>query len=60
MSPEYEAVQHNLEQAFSRFRQENPSVAQTIETMNMTFSEYVQLMYGVQPDVQAMTGNAQV
>ena len=33
-----------LEQAFAQFQQENPAVAEAMQAMNITYSEYLQAL----------------
>jgi hypothetical protein len=58
--PETQQIQKILDDAFARFQAEHPEVVQSLEEMNITFADYLQILSGMNDSVQPMSGNAQV
>jgi hypothetical protein len=59
MTPESERVQRVLDDAFAKLRQDHPDVVQAIETMNVSFAEYLTILAAQTKDAQTTSGNAQ-
>jgi hypothetical protein len=59
MTPETERTQRILDEAFAKFKLENAEVAQTLEMLNVSFGEYVQMLSNLHSDPQTTSGNAQ-
>jgi hypothetical protein len=59
MTPENENVQRVLDGAFAKLRQDYPEVVQAIETMNISFAEYLTILSAQAKDPQTISGNAQ-
>ncbi len=58
--PETQSIQKILDDAFARFQAEHPEVVQSLEEMNITFADYLQILSGMNDSVQPISGNAQV
>ena len=59
MTPENERAQRVLDEAFAKFRQDHPDVVQAIETLNISFEQYLTALSTQNNDVQTVSGNAQ-
>ncbi len=59
MTPESERVQRVLDDAFAKFRQDHPEIVQALETMNISFAEYLMILSAQTKDQQTTSGNAQ-
>ena len=60
MSPESQAAQKVLDEAFARFKVDYPEVARTIETMSVSFEQYLATMQGLRPDLETVSGTAKM
>jgi hypothetical protein len=58
MTPESEAVQKVLDEAFAKFRSDYPEIARTLDAMGISFSQYLATMQGLRPDLQTTSGSA--
>ena len=58
-SKEIEALQQQLEEAFTTFRGHHPEVVEAMETMNLSFEQYLQAMASLK-EAKFGSGNASV
>ena len=56
-SEEVKQIQQTLDEAFAEFRQENPSAAEALRALNISYVEYLRLLYNLQPELHSITGN---
>jgi hypothetical protein len=55
-SEEIIQMERNLEEAFARFKDENPDVAAAIEVLKIPYAEYLRALYGLSPETQSISG----
>jgi hypothetical protein len=58
MTPESEKAQRVLDEAFAKLRQDQPEVVQAMETMNISFAEYLAILSAQNIEAQTTAGNA--
>lgn len=51
-------IQSALDQAFADFKGQNPVVAQALETLNISYGEYLRIQAALNPGVHTTSGNA--
>jgi len=54
---EIEKIQAALDAAFADFRNQNPELAQALETLNISYAEYLRLLSGLNTEPQTTSGN---
>ena len=55
VTPEIEAVQRVLDQAFARFRADYPEIAKTLDAMGVSYSQYLATVQDLRPDLLTAT-----
>jgi hypothetical protein len=56
-TPEIQKIQLDLDTAFADFKSQNPELAQALETLNITYSEYLRVLSGLNTEPQTTSGN---
>ncbi len=59
MTLDSERTQRILDEAFAKFKSDHPEVAHAIESMNMSYAEYLRILSGLSSDIQTTAGSAQ-
>jgi hypothetical protein len=54
---EVERIGSILEAAFADFESQNPELAKALETLNISYSEYLQRLMGLNAEPQTTSGN---
>jgi hypothetical protein len=54
---EIERIQSALDAAFADFKTQNPELAQALETLNISYGEYLRVLSGLNADPQTTSGN---
>jgi hypothetical protein len=58
VTPEGEAAQKVLDEAFARFRADYPEIARTLDAMNVSFEQYLATIQDLRPDLETGTGTS--
>jgi len=56
-SREIEQVQRALDDAFASFRQGNPELAEAIRVLNISYAEYLRILFGLRFEPNTVSGN---
>lgn len=51
-------IQAALDAAFADFKSQNPVVAQALETLNISYGEYLRIQAALNPGIHTTSGNA--
>jgi hypothetical protein len=51
-------IQSVLDAAFADFKDQNPVVAQALETLNISYGEYLRIQAALNPGIHTTSGNA--
>lgn len=54
---EVERIQAAIDAAFADFKSQNPDLAQALETLNISYSEYLRVLSGLNAEPQTTSGN---
>lgn len=52
-------IQESLDEAFARFKDENPEVAEAMRVLNISYAEYLRFLSGLRTEPQSVSGNTQ-
>jgi hypothetical protein len=55
---EIDRIQSVLDVAFADFKAQNPELAEALETLNISYSEYLRVLSGLNAEPQTASGNA--
>jgi hypothetical protein len=58
-SAQIQQVQQNLEDAFANFRQANPEIAEAMRVLNISYAEYLNVLFGLNLAPETASGNTQ-
>jgi hypothetical protein len=54
-----EKMQLRLDEAFARFREQNPEVAEAMRVLQISYAEYLRVLSGLNIGIDTVSGNTQ-
>jgi hypothetical protein len=55
---ETQKIQDTLDAAFAKFTKENPELADAMRVLNISYTDYLRVLGGLQPDSGTSAGNS--